>query len=317
MKNEVKELFIKSRENPILTAGQWPYPVDRVFNPAAVSYDGETILLVRVEDRRGFSRLGVARSADGIKEWKIAPNSAFEPDHQENEHQKGFEDPRVVWVPDLKKFIIACVSFREDRIDVPYGISLIGTENFRTFTRISKPLDPGNKNASLFPRKIKGFFALIHRPVVSGVSYVAVSFSDSDDLRDWRDERVLFSTRPWYWDSEKIGLACPPIETKEGWVIIYHGSQGWAHKLIYRVGLALLDLEDLRLIRRSEEWVLKPEKDFEGGNSGIVFPCGYTLNKATGELRVYYGTNDSSVGMAVSNIKEVLEYLRNCPANED
>ena len=147
--------------------------------------------------------------------------------------------------------------------------------------------------------------------MVDGKSYIAVSFSE--DLISWRDEVILFSVRKWYWDSDKIGLACPPVETQKGWLIIYHGSCGKANKLIYRAGLALLDLETLRLIKRSPEWVLRPEKDYEGGEDGIVFPCGYTLDKNTKELRIYYGTNDSRVGLAISNLNEILDYLMKCP----
>lgn len=309
---EIKELFIKSDNNPILTSADWPYLVDHVFNPAATKYHGQTILFVRTEDRRGFSHLTIARSKDGVTNWKIDSKPTLEADPANNEYEKGLEDPRIVWVEELEEYVIACISFRAEKINTPYGISLIGTKNFSDFRRISKPLDPENKNASLFSRRINGLFALIHRPVIEGKSYIAVSFSE--DLKFWKDEVILFSARRWYWDSDKIGLACPPIETKEGWLIIYHGSCAKANKFIYRVGLALLDLESLKLIRRSPEWVLRPEKDYEGGEDGIIFPCGFTLNKKTKELRIYYGTNDSKVGLAISNLNEVLDYLMKCPA---
>lgn len=311
-KKILKELFVKCDSNPILTAADWPYPVDRVFNPAAVKDKQETKLLVRTVDRRGFSHLSLARSNDGVTKWKIDPKPTLEADPKYNEFKKGLEDPRVVWVEELQEYIIACVSFRAEITNTPYGISLIGTKDFSIFRRISKPLGPENKNASLFPRRINGLFALIHRPVLKDKSYIAVSFSE--DLVSWNREKLLFSTREWYWDSAKIGLACPPMETKEGWLIIYHGSEAKANKFIYRAGLALLDFEELKLITRSEEWVLGPEKDYEGGEDGIVFPCGWTLNKKTKELRVYYGTNDFRIGVAIGNLNEVLDFLMKCPA---
>ena len=310
-RQQFKELFIRSDNNPILTPDDWPYPVDHVFNPAAIKHNGQTVLLVRAEDRRGFSHLTVVKSRNGVTNWKIDQRPTLEADHFNNEHEKGLEDPRIVFVEELQEYIITCVSFRAERIDIPYGISLIATKDFLNFRRISKPLDPENKNASLFPRKIKNLFVLLHRPVVNGKSYVAVSFSE--DLIFWKDEVILFSIRKWYWDSDKIGLACPPIETEKGWLIIYHGSCGKANKIIYRVGLALLDLETLKLVRRSPEWVLRPEKDYEGGEDGIVFPCGCTLDDGTKELRIYYGTNDSKVGLAISNLTEILDYLMKCP----
>jgi len=307
-----KELFVKSDNNPILTPSNWPYLIDHVFNPAAAIYKNETILLVRVEDRRGFSSLSTAISKDGITNWKISPKSVLIPDPSNNEHAKGFEDPRIVWVEELREYVIACVSFRKERIDIPYGISLIGTKDFNDFRRISKPLDPENKNACLFPKRIKNKFALIHRPVREGKSYIAVSFSD--DLISWEQELVLFSTRKWYWDEYKIGLACPPIETEQGWILFYHGSQGKANRLIYRVGVALLDLENLSLIRRSSEWVLGPSEIYEGGNNGIVFPCGCTVDSETKELKVYYGADDSNVCLAITNQQEVSDYLKKCPS---
>jgi len=310
-KEEMQELFVKSDNNPILTSADWPYRVDHVFNPAATMYDGQTVLLVRAEDRRGFSHLSMAKSKDGVTNWKVDQQPTLEADPTNNEYKKGLEDPRIIWLEEIKEYIIACVSFRAEKINTPCGISLIGTKDFHKFRRISKPLDPENKNASLFPRKIKGLFALLHRPVIDGRSYIAVSFSE--DLVYWKEEVMLFSTRRWYWDSDKIGLACPPIETKKGWLIIYHGSCGKANRLIYRVGLALLDLETLKLIRRSPEWVLRPEKDYEGHEDGIVFPCGYILDEKTKELRVYYGTNDSKVGLAISNLDEVISFIMKCP----
>jgi len=191
----------------------------------------------------------------------------------------------------------------------PNGISLISTKDFKNFERISEPLGPDNKNASLFPKKIKGFFALIHRPTVNGRTYIAVSYSN--DLVFWGKEKPLFTTREWCWDNHKIGLGCPPIETDEGWLIVYHGFGGKANRFIYRVGLALLDLKSLDLIRRSEEWVFGPKDVCDGGENGIVFPCGSTL---IGEnLNIYYGTDDSRIGLATANLAKVLEYIMSCP----
>ena len=305
------ELFIRSEKNPILTADKWPYPVSAVFNPAAVKHNGETVLLVRTESRSGFSHLSLARSQNGLTGWIINDDPTLKANPDLGEGRKGLEDPRVVWVPELEIFVIACVSFRTEYENIPYGISLIGTPDFHTFKRISKPLNPGNKNSSMFPKKIKGQFALIHRPVIEDVPYIAVSFSP--DLIHWGEEKAILSTRQWQWDSDKVGLGCPPIETRQGWLIIYHGSSGKANKLVYRVGIALLDLESLKVIKRSQEWVLGPETGYEGGEDGIVFPCGHTIDQKTQELRIYYGTNDSRIGVAISNINEILDYLKACP----
>jgi len=306
MKNE---LFRRYPGNPILKPSEWLYPVYQVLNPAAVEYNKETVLLVRVVDRRNYSHLSLAKSKNGEIDWEIDSKPTLEADLTYREFRTGLEDPRIVWVEELQEFIIACVSFRAEYENKPCGIKLIGTKSFSAFRRIGQVLEPENKNASLFPRRIKDLFALIHRPTVGGRPYIAVSFSK--DLVFWGKGRPLFSTRECGWDNNKIGLGCPPIETKKGWLLIYHGFGGKANKFIYRVGLALLDIENLRLIRRSEEWVFGPEKDYEGGPDGIVFPCGCIVKN--GELRIYYGTNDSNIGLAQANMDEVLDYLMECP----
>jgi len=307
-----RDLFTRFEGNPILSAANWPYPIDRVCNPAATEFNEETVLLVRTVDRREFSHLSLARQviSGGLIRWQIDENPTLEADPEHGEFNKGLEDPRVVWVEELREYVIACVSFRMERIGTPYGISLIGTRDFKNFRRISKPLDPENKNASLLPKMIGGKFALIHRPIRNHNAHVAISFSE--DLVNWGGEEILFSARPWYWDSVMIGLGCPPIETKEGWLVVYHGSWGKANKLVYRVGLALLDLESLKLIRRSEYWVLGPETQYEGGEDGIVFPCGAIVDG--NDLRIYYGTNDSKIGLATAHMDEVMDYITKCPS---
>lgn len=307
-----RELFKRYEGNPILVPSDWHYSsVRQVFNPAAVRYKGKTYLLVRATDKRNYSHLSLVISENGETDWEIGSQPTLEASLIDGEFKTGLEDPRMVWVEELQEFIIAYVSFRAEYQNKPYGISLIGTKNFLNFRRISNALEPENKNSSLFPRRINDLFALIHRPTIGKKPYIAVSFSK--DLIFWGKEKPLFSTREWGWDNNMIGLGCPPIETEKGWLIIYHGFGGKANKFIYRVGLALLDLENLDLIRRSEEWVLEPEKDYEGGQDGIVFPCGSTLNNKTKKLRVYYGTNDSKIGLAIADLDEVLDYLMKCP----
>lgn len=306
-----RKLFKRYEGNPILTPKMWPYPLTAVLNPAAVKFNSQTFLLVRAVDYRDLSHLSLAISENGETNWQIDDKPTIEPDLERGEFI--LEDPRIVWMEELKKFIIVCVSSRTDYKEKPFGIMLLGTKDFSKFERISMPLQPENKNASLFPRRIGDRFALIHRPIIAGKSYIAVAFSP--DLKHWGDDRPLFTTRQWLWDSYKIGLGCPPIETEKGWLIIYHGSGEKAHKLIYRVGLALLHPEKLDLTHRTEEWVFGPRESYEGGEYGIVFPCGAVLDEKTKELKVYHGENDSAIGLATANLDELLEVLMKCPVS--
>ena len=105
------ELFHRHPANPILTAEQWPYRINAVFNPAAAAIDGQTILLARVEDRSGISHLTVARSANGVDDWVIDSEPLLAPADGVASEEWGFEDPRVVWVDELSRFVITCTAY--------------------------------------------------------------------------------------------------------------------------------------------------------------------------------------------------------------
>jgi beta-1,4-mannooligosaccharide/beta-1,4-mannosyl-N-acetylglucosamine phosphorylase len=303
-------LFRRYEGNPILTAAIWPYPAHSVFNPGAALINGETLLLVRAEDYRGFSHLTLARSKDGITDWNIGEAPTLEYYEGHPEERWGLEDPRIVWLEDFKKYAIAYVSYSS----VGPKVSLALTKDFKTFEKLGELLPPEDKDASLFPRKFGGRYALIHRPIVSGEAHVWISFSP--DLVHWGEHRVLLHRRGGSWDSNRVGLGAQPIETSDGWLIIYHGVRKTASGSLYRVGLALLDLEEpWRVVKRSQEWVFGPKEPYEfiGDVSGVVFPTGAVVNKEKNELRLYYGAADSTVCVAFANMGEILDYLKNCP----
>lgn len=308
------ELFKRYKGNPIMTPANWPYAANAVFNPAAIKLNAETLLLVRVEDMRGFSHLTVARSADGFTCWQIDTEPTLQADQSSREERWGLEDPRVVWLEEQKQFGITYTSFSEGGPVVSLAI----TKNFKTFARLGTLLPPEDKDACLFPRRFKGRFALIHRPIVRGEAHMWISFSP--DLKHWGDHRPLIKTRAAYWDCHRVGLACQPIETPKGWMIFYHGVRSTTAGGIYRVGLALLDLEEpWKVVRRSDEWVLGPREIYErlGDVSGVIFPSGVTVTKETDQLNLYYGAADCTVAVATANLSEVLSYIMSCPEAED
>jgi predicted GH43/DUF377 family glycosyl hydrolase len=125
-------------------------------------------------------------------------------------------------------------------------------------------------------------------------------------------EHVMATREGAWWDSARIGVGPPPIETSEGWLMVYHGVRVTVAGALYRVGLALLDLDNPSMvIRRCDEWVLGPRMDYEltGDVPGVVFPCGMTHDPVSDELRLYYGAADSSVGLATASLRDVLEYV--------
>jgi predicted GH43/DUF377 family glycosyl hydrolase len=125
----------------------------------------------------------------------------------------------------------------------------------------------------------------------------------------------MHARRGAWWDANKIGLSPPPLETPEGWLILYHGVRGTAGGCLYRLGLALLDLDDpCRVLRRSDEWIFAPELPYErqGDVNGVVFPCGWILDQPSGEIRLYYGGADTCLALATAQLSDLLSYLGTC-----
>jgi predicted GH43/DUF377 family glycosyl hydrolase len=233
-------LFLRHPSNPILSGKDWPYPVNSVFNAGVVRLDdGDTLLLCRVEDRRGLSHLCAARSANGIDGWRIDSQPTLAPNPREYpEEIWGIEDPRITYVPELKQYAVAYTSFARGGPCV----SLAMTRDFKTFERYGVIMTPEDKDASLLPRRIGGLWALVHRPTTSLGAHMWISYSP--DLKHWGGHRVILEARRGgWWDANKIGLCSPFIETEKGWLAIYHGVRQTAAGSIYRLGLALFDLK--------------------------------------------------------------------------
>lgn len=304
-----EQLFARHPRNPILTAADWPYAANSVFNPGATLLpDGTTLLLCRVEDRRGHSHLTVATSRNGVDGWRIDAEPTFLPDPEHYpEELWGIEDPRITHVPELNRYLIAYTSYSRGGP----CISLAYTEDFRKFERYGVIMAPEDKDAALLPRRIGGNWALLHRPMTPLGGNIWISFSP--DLRHWGSHRmILESRRGAWWDSWKIGLSPPPIETEHGWLVLYHGVRQTASGALYRQGLALFDLQDPgACLLRGDTWILGPEAIYEreGDVDNVVFPCGYTLAGDGDTVHLYYGGADTCICLATGSLKEMLAWL--------
>jgi len=306
-------MFKRHPDNPVLTAGQWPYPPHSVFNAGATAIEGETLLLVRVEDRRGLSHLCAARSADGIGGWRIDPQPTFPADPQGHpEELYGLEDPRLTRIEETGDYVVAYTAYSE----AGPLVALAKTGDFRTFDRLGVVTGPDDKDAALFPVRFGGRWAMIHRPSADNPARSAhMWISYSPDLKHWGDRRVLLRARAGgWWDAGKIGLSTPPIPTEAGWLVIYHGVKQTASNAIYRLGLALLDRDQPeKVIRRSDEWAFSPREPYEmqGDVDHVVFPCGAVV--AGDELRLYYGAADACVALATASVSALLDDLTALP----
>jgi len=301
-------LFLRYDENPVLTVSDWPEEVNAVFNPAAATYEGQTLLLVRAEDRAGISYLGVARSADGVTGWVVEPERALRPDVSSEAERFGIEDPRITRIGD--EYLIVYTGYST----VGPLIFLASTLDFRDYEKRGVVLPPYNKDAALVPASFDGRYALLHRPML-GLDGTGggIWISWSPDLRHWGDHRPLLPPgEPGSWESQKVGLGPPPLPTAEGWLLLYHGVRVTAAGSIYRAGLALLDRDrPEKVLARSPEWVFGPEAPYErvGDVANVVFPCGWVLGADGDTLLVYYGAADTAVCVATTSLRGLLARL--------
>ncbi len=268
-----------------------------VFNPAVV-HDGELFhMIYRAQGDDMVSRMGYAVSVDGIH-FNRMENPVFEPAGDDELY--GVEDPRITFIDGWYYMLYTAYS--------PYGtrISMSRTKNFITWERFGVVIpDVDNKDAALFPEKIGGKYAMLHR------IHPDIWLAFSEDLIHWENFVKIASPRVGMWDDLKIGAGAPPIKTEYGWLLLYHGVKK-ARRPIYRLGFMLLDLEDpTRVLKRSNEPILEPELPLEkfGGVPNVVFSD--AMVEFHGEYYVYYGAADNHIALAKIKKREVLNWIRN------
>jgi predicted GH43/DUF377 family glycosyl hydrolase len=308
-----RELFHRHSNNPILSVKDWPYDANSVFNAAATEVEGRVLLLVRVEDFRGISHFTAARSKDGISKWDIDPQPTLRPDPANHpEELWGIEDPRVTWLEELQEWVVAYTAYSK----AGPLVSLATTKDFSSFERLGPVMPPEDKDAALFPKRFGDRWAMLHRPVARSPSLPAnIWLSFSFDLIHWGNhQEIVYAREGSWWDANKIGLSAPPMETSEGWLILYHGVRKTPSGSIYRLGLVLLDLEDpTRVIRRTDEWIFGPKATYEreGDVDDVVFPCGWVMKDDT--INMYYGAADSCIALATTKLDKIINFILTCP----
>ena len=240
--------------------------------------------------------------------WRIEAEPLLAPEAGIESEKWGFEDARTVWVDELECFAITCTAYG------PSGpaVYLATTQDFLSVERHGIVVNPEDKNAALLPERVDGKWILFHRPTTGfGVTHPYIALSRSSDLVSWSPPEVVLKPRQGaWWDSLRIGIGPPPLKTEHGWLLVYHGVKETVSGAIYRVGLALLDLEDPSLVlRRAPNWIFGPQAPYErqGDVGNAVFPCGMVHDSSSGELRLYYGAADTSICLATAQLDELLE----------
>jgi len=302
----MRNLFKRSQLNPILTASHMPMSSAAVLNPGATEHDDEVILLLRVEDLDGYSDIHVARSKNGVTDWEIEKEPLLEHGLGHYRYERwGCEDARVTYLPEKKSWYITYTAYS------PAGaaVALARTRDFVKAERLSLIFSPNNKDAALFPQPFDDRWAVLHRPDAGGIEHIWSAYSP--DLIHWGEPHcVLPEGGGAAWDALKVGAGPPPLLTKHGWLLIYHGVKAYGGRLIYRAGVALLDKhKPHRLTARAPGWVFQAEAPYElaGLVPNVVFPSGLLLRGD--ELWMYYGAADSFVCLATARLEDVLAVL--------
>ncbi len=283
--------------------------VARIFNSAAIPYEGAFVGVFRADHRNGRADLHFGRSADGIH-WDIDADVIPWQDESGRPKPNSYGyDPRLVKVEDTY-YINWCDDFPGA------SIGMGRTKDFRTWVKMENPLMPFNRNGVLFPRRINGLYALLSRPSDSGhTPFGDIILSYSPDLTYWGRHRLVMSRggQGW-WQSTKIGAGPVPIETNEGWLLFYHGVTTTCNGYVYSTGAVLLDLEDpSKVLYRTRDYLMTPEKDYEtvGFVPNVAFPCAAIVDAPTGRIVLYYGAADTYTALAFCQVDEVLGYLKN------
>ncbi len=338
-KKEKKKLGMLQRykENPILKPNlknRWESAA--IFNPAVCLKDGKVHLFPRVigKDKDYISRIGHYISDDGIHFEPVFAGPIFGPEKQYD--QWACEDPRVTEINGTYYFTYVALSKPARQGGGPPTTALFSTKDFRNFRRhglITSRLSD-TRNVVFFSEKINGKYVMLHRPfrwskewfdrnekvrskVKSQIPWPyhkyenlpkkpAIWVAYSNNLKDWHGHKLLMESQEW-WEEKKIGSGAPPIKTKAGWLMIYHGVVPGC----YRAGAVLLDLKDpSKVIGRTKKPILEPVKEYEkkGDTNNVVFPEGSVI--INGKLFVYYGAADKFIGLATQSLDILLKELR-------
>lgn len=293
-------------QNPIIPKDLIP-SANSIFNSAVVPFKDAFAGVFRVDNKKREMCLHRGFSRDALH-WEIDPQplhfQGAEPEIAKVEYRY---DPRVCWIED-RYYVTWCNGYHGPTIGVGY------TYDFETFHQLENAFLPYNRNGVLFPRKINGKFAMLSRPSDRGhTPFGDMFYSESPDMIHWGRHRFVMQPKGG-WQSTKIGAGPTPIETRQGWLLFYHGVITQCNGFEYSMGAALFDLDEpWKVLYRTAPYLLGPSEMYErvGDTSNVVFPCAALADPATGRIAIYYGAADTVVALAFAQVDEVIEFVQN------
>lgn len=292
--------------NPILTKENVPFRVNSIFNPGAVKINDKYILLCRVELPSGRSSFVLAESEDGYS-FTVKNKLFLSPsDHKDHYDyvEWGIEDVRIN--PLNGKYYLTYTGYSKY---MPL-VMLAETDDFKEVKIHGAITEPSNKDCSIFPEKINGYYWKVDRPTAEDKRDIWIS--RSPDLIHWGDYKILMRSEPGTWEADKIGSSSNPVKTEHGWLMLYHGVRGFGISSLYKLGVALLDLnEPWKVIGKSKEPILSPEKDYEriGDVGNVVFSNGWVIED-DGNVKIYYSGADMNVCLAETNVDYLISLCK-------
>jgi beta-1,4-mannooligosaccharide/beta-1,4-mannosyl-N-acetylglucosamine phosphorylase len=292
-------------KNPLITR-ETVRGANSIFNSAVVAYKDEFRGVFRIDTKELVMELHSGRSEDGLS-WNIDQERIeFNAEDPEIGRFVYGYDPRVVFLED-RYYVTWCNGYHGPTIGVGY------TYYFERFYQLENAFLPFNRNGVLFPRKIKGKFAMLSRPSDNGhTPFGDIFYSESPDMIHWGCHRHVMSPTAG-WQSTKVGAGPIPIETSEGWLLIYHGVWTSCNGFVYSAGVALLDLErPWKVIKRSKHYILNPRMPYEniGDVPNVTFPCASLQDPETGRIAIYYGAADTVTALAFTTAEILYDFLQ-------